>query len=50
MNIKITVKVAFWLKWYVASLALMCYITRCEPDPEKFDYWVRKALAFELEG
>ncbi|MFZ6724694.1 hypothetical protein ACO0K2_04295 [Undibacterium sp. MH2W] len=31
------------------QVAVISRITRCEPDPEKFDYWVRKAVTVKFE-
>jgi hypothetical protein len=44
MQITFNVRVAWWLKWYIAGVLLMAYITKCQPNEERVSYWVRKAV------
>lgn len=34
-QVTIRVSVAWWLRWYIAGVALMCRMTGCEPNIER---------------
>jgi hypothetical protein len=40
----IKVRVAWWLRPYLHALAWFCSLHECEPDPEKLQRVVRRAL------
>ena len=43
-TITITVHVAWWVRWYVASVALMSKLTGAEPDMEKVGRWIERGV------
>jgi hypothetical protein len=38
------VRIAWWLKPYFYMLALICAFTGREPNYERVQYWIRKAV------
>lgn len=38
------VYVAWWLRWYLGSVALMSALTGLHPDMDKVGYWARRAV------
>lgn len=44
----LTVKVAWWLRWYLLGVAYMCVLTGLRPDEAKLAYWTRKAIKVEV--
>ena len=49
-QIKIRVSVAWWLRWYLCGVALMCRMTGCEPNIERVTCWVRRSIRMRVEG
>lgn len=47
-RITLRVRVAWWLRWYLAGVLMVAYLTRREPDNDKLRYWVCKAVRCEL--
>lgn len=43
-TLTLKVSVAWWIKPYLYCVALMCFITRQEPNMDKVGYWVGKAI------
>lgn len=48
-QVTISVFVAWWLRWYIVGVALMCRMTGCAPDVERVAYWVRRAIRMRIE-
>lgn len=48
-QINIRVSVAWWLRWYLAGVALMCRVTGCDPDMGRVAYWVRRSIKMRIE-
>jgi hypothetical protein len=40
----ITIKFAFWFRFYVYGLRFVSSITGTQPDPDKVKYWIRRAI------
>lgn len=43
-EIKLTVKLAWWLRPYLAALLLACMVTQAEPDWVKLDRVLAKSI------
>lgn len=50
MNMKISVKRAWWLKPYCFGVAAMSALTGREPDWEKVNRMIRRAVTFKFES
>ncbi|WP_368655407.1 hypothetical protein ABRY94_11790 [Castellaniella ginsengisoli] len=48
-QIKIRVSVAWWLRWYILGVALMCRMTGCAPDMDRASYWIRRSIKMRIE-
>lgn len=40
----VQVHVAWWLRWYIAGVALTSSLTDREPDWAKVEFWVRRGV------
>ena len=47
-QIKIRVSIAWWLRWYLAGVMLMCRMTGCWPDLGKVQCWVSRAIKLRI--
>lgn len=47
-QVVIRVSVSWWLRWYLAGVALMCRMTGCQPDADRVAYWVRRAIKLSM--
>lgn len=47
-QITLTIKVSWWVKWYIRGVAYMCALTGQDPDMDKVAYWVRKGLLVKV--
>lgn len=43
-SITCQVYVAWWLRWYIAGVALMSALTGLEPDMQKVEFWAGRAV------
>ena len=53
MIVRLQVRTRWWLRHYLAGVALVSHLTGMEPDPEKMERWIRrglKVLAVRLRG
>lgn len=48
-QVTIRVSVAWWLRWYIVGVALMCRTTGCQPNIERVAYWVRRSIRMRIE-
>ncbi|MBV2181696.1 MAG: hypothetical protein KUL86_10755 [Castellaniella sp.] len=48
-QVAIRVSVAWWLRWYLAGVTLMCRMTGCQPNIERVMYWVRRSIRMRIE-
>lgn len=44
VSIRIEVRLAWWLRWYLLGVFCMSRITDHQPDPDKITYWAGKAV------
>lgn len=44
----IRVRVAWWLRLYLAGVSLMSQITGLEPDDERTARWIRRGIKIEV--
>ena len=49
MRLSLRLHVAWWLRWYLVGVVLMCWMTRMQPNEERFRYWIRKAIKLRIE-
>lgn len=43
-RVTVRVYVAWWLRWYLVSVAVMSKLTGLSLDPDKVGYWVRRGV------
>ena len=43
-RMKITIRVAWWVRWYIGGVALFAFLTGMEPDMEKVKAKVMKGI------
>jgi hypothetical protein len=48
MTLKLRVKVAWWIKPYLYGVITMCAITGCEPNQERVQYWISRAVSVKV--
>jgi hypothetical protein len=48
--LNIEIRFAWWWKWYVLGVTVMCLATGSEPDTVKSQYWAAKAKRVWLNG
>ena len=50
-QIKVTLKVhlRWWYKFYMWGLEFCVFYLRLEPDWDKVDYWLKKAIYVEIQ-
>lgn len=41
---RLRVQVSPWVRWYMASVALMAHLTGRQPDMDKVVYWAMKGV------
>ena len=42
--IKVTIRIAWWVRWYISGVALCAFITGAQPDMEKIKAKVMKGI------
>jgi len=42
--VRLQVRPRWWLRHYLAGVALVSHLTGMEPDPEKMERWIRRGL------
>lgn len=40
----VDVKISWWLRYYLIGVSMMCYLTGAQPDYDKIDYWISRAV------
>jgi hypothetical protein len=40
----VQLRVRWWLKWYIRSVVLFAGMTGLEPNLDRVEFWVRRAL------
>lgn len=43
-SIKVTIRVAWWVRWYISGVALFAFITGAQPDMDKIKAKVMKGI------
>ena len=43
-SIKVTIRVAWWVRWYISGVALCAFLTGFQPDMEKVKANVMKGV------
>lgn len=46
----VTMKLACWFRFYVLGLVVFSAITGTKPNPDKVEYWIKKALTITTSG
>jgi len=47
-NLIVKVKMAWWFKPYLYGIATMAAITGAEPDWDRVNYWVKRAMKLKF--
>ena len=47
-TITVQVRIAWWLKWYMAGVIVMCRLTGLDFDEAKVRWYVRRALTAKV--
>lgn len=47
--VTVSLRIAWWLRWYVLGVALMCRMTGCAPNVERVAHWVRRSIRMRIE-
>jgi len=42
--VRLQVRTRWWLRHYLACVALVSWMTGLEPDPAKLEWWIRRGL------
>jgi len=48
-TITVQVRIAWWLKWYIAGVIMMCRLTGLDFDEAKVRRYVRRALKVRVK-
>lgn len=43
-SLKVTIRCAWWVRWYISGVALCAFITGAQPDMEKIKATVMKGI------
>jgi hypothetical protein len=49
-TITLTIKVRWWLRWYLAGVLLTSRVTGLVPDLAKVDYWIGRGVRFTVKN
>jgi len=44
----VTVRLAWWLRLYLATLIALCRLLGTEPNPDRLGYWVARGLRVRI--
>ncbi len=47
--VTISIRVSWWLRWYLAGVSLMCRMTGGQPDYDRVCGWVRRAIKLRMD-
>lgn len=48
-QITVSIKLAWWLKWYLRGVVFVALLSGLQPDPKRVGYWVARAVEIEVE-
>jgi hypothetical protein len=46
----VTIKIAPWFRFYIEGLDLCCWLTDCEPNLVRVEYWLCKASSITINS
>lgn len=49
-SITVTIRMAWWLRWYLADVIVTSTITGLQPDPDRVGAWVVRAIRLWAGG
>jgi hypothetical protein len=44
ISVIVTVRVAWWVRWYLLGVEAMAMLTGCEPDLDRVGRWVARGV------
>lgn len=44
-TVKLSIRVAWWVRWYLAGVAIAARLTGATPDMAKVERWIRRGLS-----
>ncbi|MCC8492147.1 hypothetical protein [Xanthomonas citri] len=47
MSLQLRIRVRWWLRHYLAAVALGCWLTGRQPNMERVGWWIRRGLVLE---
>ena len=50
MKVTVRIRVAWWLRWYLAGVAVMAQCADLEPDQRKVEAMVRRAVRVDTQA
>jgi len=45
ITVKLSLRVAWWVRWYLAGVAIAARLTGATPDMTKVERWIRRGLS-----
>lgn len=45
ITVKLSIRVAWWVRWYLIGVALTAQMTGGTPDMSKVERWIRRGLS-----
>lgn len=49
-DIKVTIRIAWWLRWYLYGVCWMIVITGLQPDMRKVEAWINRGVRVCYKG
>ena len=47
-ELKVSIKLAWWLHPYISCLVVACWLTGKEPDMSKVQYWLKRGIRMRV--
>lgn len=47
-TVTITIRLTWWLRIYLMTIALLCEITGMEPNMDRVGFWIKKGIRLDL--
>lgn len=47
-TLTLSISLAWWLKPYLRTLAALCHVSGMEPNMERVNYWINKAVSVKV--
>lgn len=48
-SITVSVKVSWWLKLYLKTLYMICFVLGTTPDEQKLKFYIEKGVSFNIK-